>query len=99
MKVTVANTLWEKTRGLLGTTQAYPLLLKTRWGIHTLGMTYPIDIVVLDTHQTIVHLKENLKPNNIFFWNPKYDLILELPKGTIKNEQLKLGKKIKLEIS
>src|SRR5260221_12705018 len=99
MKVTVAKTFWEKSKGLLGTNAAYPLLLKTRWGIHSVGMKYPIDVVVLDNTNKIVKLKQHLLPNCIFFWNPTYDRILELPPGSIKKEGLRVGEKITLVLT
>ncbi len=55
------------------------MLFYTRWGIHTFGMKYPIDIIVLDNQQKIIQIKYDLKPNRIFFWNPKYSSIIELP--------------------
>jgi len=95
LKVTEAKTTWEKTKGLLTSSKPYPLLLKTRWGIHTFGMRYPIDVVIVErTHIAI--LKENLKPNRIFLWNPKYEIVLELPSGFIRKNKLKIGTKLQL---
>ena len=92
-----AKNLWEQTKGLLGTNKPYPLLFHTRWGIHTLGMKYPIDIVILDKNNTIVKLKENLKPNQIFLWNPKYTNVLELPEGTIQKMKLTLQTQLNVQ--
>lgn len=91
LKVTQAKSLWQKSKGLLGTVKAYPLLLKTRWGIHTFGMCYPIDVIVLNQNNSIMKTKENLTPNKIFLWNPWYDHIVELPAGYIKEKKLKKG--------
>lgn len=96
IKAIHAQTFFEKSKGLLGVTKPYSLFFQTRWGIHTFGMRFPIDIVILREDYTIASLKENLEPNRIFFWNPTYQYILELPSGTIENEKLKRGDKIKL---
>jgi len=40
------NTLGETMRGLLGAKEAFAVFLKTRWGIHTIGMRFSIDVVV-----------------------------------------------------
>ena len=98
IKVKQAKNIWEQIKGLLGTSQPYPLLLTTRWGIHTFGMKYPIDVVILNSKNTIVKLKENLKPNQIFLWNPRYKHVLELPKGYIGKYTLTYGGKLSLKI-
>ena len=94
IKVTQTNNLWQKIKGLLGENTPHALLLKTHWGIHTFGMQFPIDVVIVDTQNNIVTLKPNLKPNRIFLWNPKYETVLELPSGYIQEKTLKLGEKI-----
>lgn len=96
LRVKEARSYWDKTKGLLGSTKPRPLLLRTRWGIHTFGMKYPIDVVVLDETKTIVALKPHLKPNRIFLWNPKYQTVVELPSGLIGKNKLSLGKHITL---
>jgi len=93
-KVIQANSLKEKNRGLIGSDGAHGIYLKTRWGIHTFGMKFPIDVVVLDTQWIVVQIKKNLKPNTIFFWNPKYAHIVEIPSRIAGN--IDLGNKLEL---
>lgn len=71
-------------------------MFRTRFGIHTFGMHYPIDVIILDKQQIVVHLKENLMPNRLYFWNPKYSIVIELPKETIKKKKISLGSKFNL---
>lgn len=80
----------EKAIGLIGK-EPQTLILRTHFGIHTFGMNYPIDVLVINKHHRVVALKEKLKPNRIFLWNPKYDFIIELPKGTIEKTHTELG--------
>lgn len=94
-----AKTFSQKIRGLIGSPKPYPLLLQTRWGIHTFGMRYAIDVIVVDKENTIVKIKQNLKPNKIFLWNPRYTTVIELPEGTIRKQKLSLRGKIKIELS
>ncbi len=96
LKVVPANNLKEKMTGLIGKKKAYPLLLKTRFGIHTFGLTFPIDVVVLDKNNKVVKLKESLRPNSLFFWNPKFDTLLELPQGEISNKKIFVCDKVKI---
>lgn len=97
MRVHQAKNLREKVQGLIGSKKPKNFLLKTRFGIHTFGLTFPIDVVILNKSHQVVVLKENLKPYNIFLWNPRYDTVLELPEGTIREEKIELGKKIELQ--
>ena len=60
------------------------MLFKTRFGIYTFFLREPIDVVVLDRSFKVVKLKEDLKPNKLFFWNPVYPYIIELPQGHIR---------------
>jgi uncharacterized membrane protein (UPF0127 family) len=98
VKVKQAKTIWEQTKGLLGTSQPYPLLLKTRWGIHTFGMKYPIDVIILDDQNKIKKLKEHLQPNQLFLWNPVYQHVLELPSGFIQVNKLSQGIELDLQV-
>lgn len=96
LKVKKAETSWQRTRGLIGSKKPYALFFKTGWGIHTFGMKDSIDIVVLDANYTVVVIKFNLLPNRFFFWNPKYNIVIELPAGTIVKKNIKTGSKIKI---
>lgn len=94
LQVTYAKSLTQQIKGLLGTTKASPMLFITRWGIHTFGMRYAIDVLILDQKKTIVKMKEHLLPNRIFLWNPKYKQVIELPNGFIQKNKLKMGMRI-----
>jgi uncharacterized protein len=88
----------EKVIGLLHTSEAKPLHLKTRWGLHTFGMKYAIDVVILDDNFVVRKIKPNLKPWRIFLWNPVYKQVLELPKGTIEKKNIRKNSQIALII-
>lgn len=88
------KTLRESAIGLLAFKKPIPVLLHTRWGIHTFGLKFPIDVVILDKENRVVSLKKSLSPNRIFMWNPKYSNVLELPVGTIHKKNIEIGTKI-----
>lgn len=79
--------LWDQSLGLLKYKTPVAMLLRTRYGIHTFSMRYSIDILILDKRNRVVKKKENLQPNRIFLWNPKYEIVLELPVGCIKKSK------------
>lgn len=84
LKVKKAKNIKEKVQGLIGKDKPYAMMLETRFGIHTFGLRFPIDVVILDDKNKIVSIRENMKPCRIFLWNPRYKKVLELPAGTIR---------------
>src|SRR5581483_4939826 len=86
-----ATTFMELLFGLHWRSNPPELLFKTRWGIHTLGLKKPIDVLVLSSEFRVRSLKQNLPPSNFYFWNPQYQWVLELPAGAIKKSQTKVG--------
>ena len=89
-----ANSLVDLLFGLLRKSNPRSLLFKTRLGIHTFGLKEPIDVIILDKNARVVKLCENLKPNCFFFWNFKYNLVVELPKETIRKSKTKVLDKL-----
>lgn len=90
--------LKEKIQGLIGKDKPYTLLIKTHFGIHTFGLKFPIDVLILNNENKVVSIRENLKPNRIFLWNPRYEKVIELPKGTIRKNEIKLNMPIDITI-
>lgn len=82
--------------GLLRKSNSRSLLLNTRFGIHTFGLTAPIDVIILDDQLTVRKLCLMLKPNRILLWNPKFQLIVELPANTIINSKTKLNDQLSI---
>ncbi len=85
-----AKTWEDLTLGLLKKTNPRSLMFKINSGIHTFGLKEAIDVTVIDQQNKVRKLAV-VKPNSVFFWNPKYNLILELPKGTIQKSKTKLS--------
>ena len=86
-----AKTVRQKVIGLAFCSTPFALCFTTHFGIHTLGMRFPIDVIILDSHNQVVRIKTNLQPNRIFVWNPKYSKVLELPPGTIQKTNTHVG--------
>jgi len=63
-------TTWGETaQGLLGAREAFAVSIKTRWGIHTIGMRFPIDVVVCEINVREVSLpKEERLPEGGETW-------------------------------
>ena len=100
MKLRVKNlTGLSKATGFIGKEQIYPIFFKTRFGIHTFGLRFPIDVLILDKNDMVVCLRKNLKTNRVFFWNPKFEKIIELPAGFIERNRIKKEQKIEIKNS
>lgn len=96
-KLLVAHTLKDNFFGLTLSREPQTMLFHTRFGIHTFGMHYPIDILVLNNNNEVVTLKHQLKPNRIFLWNPRFAIIIELPEGTISKTKTEIGDTLNLQ--
>jgi hypothetical protein len=87
---------FETFLGMISYKEPTNLFFQTRFGIHTFGVKFPIDIIILDNNSIVRALKSNLSPNSIYLWNPKYQNVVELESGSIENNQIKLGDKVEL---
>lgn len=88
----------ERVIGLIGKKKPISLMLKTRFGIHTFGVKFPIDVLILNNENQVMALKKTLKPNRIFIWNPKYERVIELPSGIIQKKAIKIGNIVNLQL-
>jgi len=95
LKVRELKSWKEKISGLIGKEKPEAILIHTRFGIHTFFLKFPIDIVIIDNKNKVVNAK-TISPTHIFFWNPIYKKVLELPAETIKEKGIKIGDKIKI---
>ena len=93
-----AKNIKEKVIGLIGKDKPQSLMIRTRFGIHTFGLKFPIDVLILDGENKVVFLKKNLMPMRILLWNPKYDKVLELPYGTIAKKKIKINDSIEVRL-
>ena len=64
-QVFLANTAWLRLRGLLGRpqlTRQQGMLISPCNAVHTLGMSYAIDVVYLNEHLQVLKVDNQLKP-------------------------------------
>lgn len=69
-KVWLADTAWDRMRGLLGHRRLEPHGQEALWlepcnNVHTIGMRYPLDIVFLDRIGRVIDCCENVRPNRM----------------------------------
>jgi len=98
ISVRVLTNIVEKSVGMIGSEKPFPLFFTTRFGIHTFGMRFPIDVLILDPHFRIVKIAENVKPNRVLFWSPLFYNVVELPEGDINKHAIRTGQILTLTI-
>ncbi|MGI9101715.1 MAG: DUF192 domain-containing protein [Terriglobales bacterium] len=92
--IRVADTGLTRIVGLLGErelSQGDGLLIEPSQGVHTWGMLFPIDVVVLDNDWRTIAIRRALRPfrmTRIFF---KAASVLELPPGTVDATSTAVG--------
>jgi uncharacterized membrane protein (UPF0127 family) len=85
--VSVADSWWTRLRGLLARPRMHAgegLLLLACDSVHTVGMTYPIDVAFLDGEGTVVHSIAALSPWRLGLGGAGAVHTLELPAGRLE---------------
>lgn len=93
-RVRVADTGLTRIVGLLGEREILPgdgLLIVPSQGVHTWGMLFPIDVVVLDRDWTVLALRRRMRQFRMtrVFW--KAAAVLELPPGILEESLTSVG--------
>jgi len=99
-RVRVADNSLTRFIGLLGRKGLGPsegLLIQPSNGVHTLGMLFKIDVVLLDKAGIILTLYHSLPPFRVTRLNWKSAAALELPGGTLKRTGTEAGDRLTIE--
>jgi uncharacterized protein len=95
--IRVAESGLSRIVGLLGERNLGPgdgLLIVPSQGVHTLGMLFPIDIVVLDNDWKVLDVRKRMRPflvTRIYF---KAAAVLELPPGSVEHSGTRIGDRL-----
>jgi uncharacterized protein len=97
----VADSHFSRLRGLLGlSANDFPsgrgLWIVPCHGVHTLGMSFPIDVVYLDQALTVVHVQKELQPWRFAPIRMQASSVLELPCRTAAETQTTVGDRIEI---
>lgn len=92
--IRVADTGLSRIIGLLGERKLSPgdgLLIVPSQGVHTWGMMFPIDIVVLDDDWNVMAMRRRMRQFRMtrIFW--KAAAVLELPSGILDSTATAIG--------
>jgi uncharacterized protein len=98
----VADGHWSRLRGLIGTKAGQFNEGKGLWivpcrGVHTLGMSFSIDVLYLTPQKTVVHLERNLQPWRFAPIRMQAASVLELPGNTLQATGTSIGDEIEIQ--
>ncbi|MFC1501214.1 DUF192 domain-containing protein [Elusimicrobiota bacterium] len=94
-EVRVANNFFQKTIGLMfANDQSYGLLIPSCKSIHTFFMYYALNVVALDSGNTVLCIYRDVKPWKILLAKRKTKNILELPSDLINISKITVGSKL-----
>jgi uncharacterized protein len=101
--LSLADTHWTRLCGLVGrTADEFPdgagLWIVPCHGVHTLAMRFPIDVLYLNSLQTVVHIETQVQPWRFAPIRMQAATVLELPSGKVRQTATALGDKIEINL-
>jgi uncharacterized protein len=95
-----AFTFFRRLKGLMFT-KSLPsgccLHIRPCRSVHTFFMKYTIDILYLDAQYNIIGVEANLKPGKLGAIFQNSVSVIELPEGTIQQNDLQIGQAVRFE--
>ena|ERR1700761_8635874 len=98
-RIGVADTSLSRMRGLIGRRRldsGEGLWIAPSSGVHTIGMSFAIDVVGLDKHFRVIKLWNQLVPCRITSVSLSMRSVLELPPGRILETGIQIGDSIRV---
>ena len=98
----VANTLWSRTRGLLGRShlpQDRALWILRCNSVHTFFMKFPIDLVFLNRKMEVAKTFKGVKPGRFIWPVWRASSVIELSAGFLEKHPLQVGEKLHVDPS
>src|SRR5215468_2261913 len=99
-RVEVKDSVWGRLTGLLGKRSLPPdggCWIVPANAIHTIGMLFSFDLVLMDKNFKVVGLRELVRPFRVTMPNPKAESVLELPAHTIFRSRTQIGDQLVID--
>ena len=99
-RIAVADSVMSRLVGLLGRTSLEPetgIWISPCNSIHTLGMLFRFDLVLIDKNFKVVGLRKRIRPFAVTWPNLRAESVLELPVHTIANSRTEIGDQLQIE--
>ena len=98
-RAVVADSFLDRARGLLGRSALAPgegLILRPCNAVHTVGMTFPIDVVHLGADSRVLRIVADLRPWRLGPLVRGSRVVVELPAGIVRATGTKVGDVVQL---
>jgi len=99
-KVKVADSIWGRLIGLLGRRSLQPdsgVWIVPANAVHTIGMLFSFDLVLIDKDFKVVGLRELVRPFRVTWPERHAESVLELPAHTIFRSRTQVGDQLLIE--
>ena len=99
-RVKVADSVWARLVGLLGRKSVQPdsgVWIVPGNAVHTIGMMFSFDLVLLDKNFKVVGLRELVRPFTITRPNFRAETVLELPAHSIFRSRTQMGDQLLID--
>ena len=99
-RVKVADSIFSRLVGLLGKRSLQPdsgVWIVPANAIHTVGMLFSFDLVLIDKNFKVVGLRELVRPFRVTWPEGKAESVLEMPAHTIFRSRTQIGDQLLIE--
>jgi uncharacterized protein len=99
--IKIATNFFSRMRGLIGSKPLEPghgFVIPHCKGVHTFGMTFPLDIIFVDSSNQVVGIEEHILPNKTGHVFMSAKQVIECPVGTILRSGTRLGDHVSIQL-
>ena len=99
-RVEVCDSVWGRLRGLLGKRSLKPdsgVWIVPANAIHTVGMLFSFDLVLIDKNFKVVGLRELVRPFRVTMPERGAESVLELPAHSIFRSRTQIGDQLQID--
>jgi uncharacterized protein len=99
-RIKVADSIFSRLVGLLGRRSLQPdsgVWIVPANAVHTIGMLFSFDLVLIDKDFKVVGLRELVRPFRVTWPEAKAESVLELPAHTIFRSRTQIGDQLLIE--
>ena len=99
-RVEVCDSVWGRLRGLLGKRSLQPdsgVWIVPANAVHTVGMLFSFDLVLIDKNFKVVGLRELVRPFRITLPERGAESVLELPAHSIFRSRTQIGDQLQID--
>lgn len=99
-RVNIADSIAGRLIGLLGRRSLKPdsgVWIVPANAIHTIGMLFPFDVVMIDKDFKVVSLRELVKPFRVILPKLRAESVIELPAHTIFRSRTEIGDELVID--